>query len=400
VTIQANATAASQGGRQPTRAGLIGLAIFALTACAAARSSPIYDQATVDWDEYEKLWLKDLPRASPEEPLLATFSQDKAKDFLDSTALKWARQNHCGTCHTTVAYLMARPLIGTSGDLAAWIEVRENVKNFASDRIAKQSPLAPFIAGTAAAALTVGDTVSGRGLQPDSLALFEYLWASQGPDGAWEIPQSPKYGLLPFLERDPRYLAFMVALGVGYAPGRYYEDPSARAGFAKLQGFIRNNLPSNVHDKSVLLWASVRTPGLLTTQERTEYLRSLLALQKEDGGWALPSLGSWPRHDGAPNDPLGDSDGYATSLAALVLCQQGYSVKDLPVKRAVTWIQQHQRASGRWYTRSLYSDRFQNYLSNMGTAYAVMALTSCHGPNPHLSAAVSAPALGKFQRPP
>lgn len=54
------------------------------------------------------------------------------------------------------------------------------------------------------------------------------------------------------------------------------------------------------------------------------------------------------------------------------------------MKRAPGWIQQHRRESGRWYTRSLYSDRFQNYLSNMGTAYAVMALNSCrtNGPNP------------------
>jgi squalene-hopene/tetraprenyl-beta-curcumene cyclase len=127
----------------------------------------------------------------------------------------------------------------------------------------------------------------------------------------------------------------------------------------------------------VLLWASVRTPGLLKPQERTDYVDSILALQQPDGGWALPSLGTWPRRDGASNDPH-VSDGYATSLAALALCQRGYSLKDAAIRRAVTWIQHNQRASGRWYTRSLYSDRFQNYLSNMGTAYAVMALSSCH----------------------
>jgi squalene-hopene/tetraprenyl-beta-curcumene cyclase len=346
-----------------------------------AKDTIVYDQAPVDWTAYQRLWLKGLPRATPQEPLLAVYSEDKAKNFLDDTALKWARQNRCATCHTTVAYLMARPLIGNSGDRAAWNEVRETVKNFANEGIAKHSPLAPFIVGPTAAALTVGDASSGRELlQPDSRALFAFLWASQGANGAWAIPQN--VGNLPFLEREPRYLAYMVALGVGYAPGHYYEDPSARAGFDKLRGFIRNNLPNNAHDKSVLLWASVRTPGLLTAQERAEYLHFVLALQKVDGGWALPSMGTWPRHDGAPNDPQGESDGYATSLAALALCQQGYSIKDPAVKRAVVWIDQHQRASGRWYTRSLYSDRFQNYLSNMGTAYAVMALSSCRTNGP------------------
>ena len=350
------------------------VAMLGVTAWAVAANSPVYDQAPVNWDHYQKLWLKDLPRATPEEALLSTYNEEKAKNFLDDTALKWARQNRCGTCHTTIPYLMARPLIGSSTDRADWKEVRETVANFASDRIANHSPYAAFTAGTTAAALTIGDALSGRDLEPDARALFEYMWASQGADGAWVIPQE---GMLPFLERDSRYVAIMVALGVGYAPGRYYEDPSAKAGFAKLQGFIRSNLPSSVHDKSVLLWASIRTPGLLTAGEQADYVRSLLALQKDDGGWALPSLGMWPRHDGAPNDPQSDSDGYATSLAALVLCQRGYSVKDLPVRRAVAWVQHHQRISGRWYTRSLYSDKFQNYLSNMGTAYAVMALTSC-----------------------
>lgn len=351
------------GQEKPVRAG------------SPQKDKTVYDQAPVDWEAYERLWLKGLPRATPEESLLATYNVDKAKDFLDDAALKWARQNRCGTCHTTVAYLMARPLIGNSNDRAAWNEVRETVKSFANQGIARKAPIAPFLVGPTVAALTVGDASSGRELRPDTRALFDYMWAAQGTDGAWVIPQN--VGNLPFLERDPRYLAFMVALAVGYAPGRYYDDPTARAGFAKLQGFIRHNLPSNAHDKAVLLWASVRTPGLLTAEERSEYVRSLLALQKDDGGWALPSMGTWPRHDGAPNDPQGDSDGYATSLATLALCQQGYSANDPVVRRAVTWIEQHQRASGRWYTRSLYSDRFQNYLSNMGTAYAIMALSSC-----------------------
>jgi squalene-hopene/tetraprenyl-beta-curcumene cyclase len=350
------------------------VALLTVATAIGAAEPLAYDQAPINWALYEKRWLKDLTRASEDEPFLKHYSETKAREFLDDTALKWARQNRCGTCHTTISYLMARPLIGGAGDHAAWDEVRETVKIFAADRIQNQLPLAAFIAGTTAAGLAVGDRASGRELQPDTRALLDYLWASQESDGAWPIRQE---GMLPFLERDRSYLAFMVALAVGYASDRYYEDASATAGFIKLQGFIRRSLPTNVHDKAVLLWTSVRTPGILTDQEKSDYEHSLLALQKKDGGWALPALGSWPRHDGAPNDPQGESDGYATSLAALVLCQRGYGITDSHVKRALGWIQQHQRESGRWYTRSLYSDRFQNYLSNMGTAYAVMALNSC-----------------------
>jgi squalene-hopene/tetraprenyl-beta-curcumene cyclase len=337
-----------------------------------AQTNPDYDQAPINWEGLQKDWLKDLPRAEPDEPELSTYSEQKAKDFLDDTAVKWARQNRCGTCHTTISYLMARPLLG--GNPVAWDEVREAASNFAADRVATHARDAAFIAGSTAAGLAVGDALGGRTLQPDTRGLLAYLWASQGTDGTWVVPQR---GMLPFLERDPRYLAYLVALGVGYAPQSYYAEPGVKAGLTRLRRFIHEHMPDNVHDKAMLLWASVRTPDLLTREQQANFVHSLLVLQKQDGGWTLPSLGTWPRHDGAPNDPRGDSDGYATSLAALVLCQSGYSLKDRPIRRAVTWIQRHQRVSGRWYTRSLYSDRFQNYLSNMATAYAVMALNSC-----------------------
>jgi squalene-hopene/tetraprenyl-beta-curcumene cyclase len=315
--------------------------------------------------ELKKPYIKDLPRATPDEALLDAYSEKKAEHFLDDTSLKWARLNGCGTCHTTIPYLMARPLIGGPNDRGPWAEVREAVSEFASGRIEHHEEDAAFIAGTTVAALSVGDQASGRALQPDTRALFSYLWKSQTPEGNWIVPQK---GMLPFLERDPGYVAFMVALGIGYAPSRHPTDPAAKAGLTKLRAFIRSNLPSDAHGKAVLLWASVRTPGLLKAKERASYVDSILSLQQPDGGWALPSMGSWPRRDGAPNDSH-VSDGYATSLAA--------SVRDASIRRAVAWIQHNQRLSGRWYTRSLYSDRFQNYLSNMGTAYALMALSSC-----------------------
>lgn len=93
-------------------------AMLGVTPWAVAADSPVYDQAPVNWDLYQKLWLKDLPRATPDEALLNIYNEEKAKDFLDDTALKWARQNGCGTCHTTIPYLMARPVIGTSTDRA------------------------------------------------------------------------------------------------------------------------------------------------------------------------------------------------------------------------------------------------------------------------------------------
>jgi squalene-hopene/tetraprenyl-beta-curcumene cyclase len=43
------------------------------------------------------------------------------------------------------------------------------------------------------------------------------------------------------------------------------------------------------------------------------------------------------------------------------------------VNKATDWILKNQRASGRWFTRSLNNDR-HHYIANAGSAYAVLAL--------------------------
>ena len=40
------------------------------------------------------------------------------------------------------------------------------------------------------------------------------------------------------------------------------------------------------------------------------------------------------------------------------------------------WLEKNQRASGRWFTRSLNTDSY-HFITHAGTAYAVMALHAC-----------------------
>jgi hypothetical protein len=334
------------------------------------------DTAPIDWSGYQTLWIKGLPRATDAEPMLDHVDEKLAIAFLDDTSLRWIRQNKCATCHTSVPYLMVRSLL-QGGDAAAMQEIRKTVKAFAATQEKQHRPIANFLVAAAASALAVNDARMGGGLDPDVRKMFDYLWTTQDADGGWRYPLN---GMLPFLERSRYYVSLLVALGVGYAPGHYFDTPSAQAGIVKLHSFLRKNIPENVHDRTVLLWASVRTPGLLLPSEQVQYKEALLRLQNADGGWTLPALDRLPRHDGAPNDPQGPSDGYATGLATMVLCETGYSVRDPWIQKAISWLETHQRSSGRWFTRSTYSDGFQNYLSNMATAYALMALKSCTPP--------------------
>jgi squalene-hopene/tetraprenyl-beta-curcumene cyclase len=114
----------------------------------------------------------------------------------------------------------------------------------------------------------------------------------------------------------------------------------------------------------------------MTPAERGRAVKELLALQREDGGWSLPSLGGWKRQGGKANDKRAPSDGYATGLVLYVLRQAGTPVTAGPVRRGVGWLKTNQRASGRWFTRSVNADR-AHYISHAGTAFALLALQAC-----------------------
>ena len=97
-----------------------------------------------------------------------------------------------------------------------------------------------------------------------------------------------------------------------------------------------------------------------------------MSLQRPDGGWAFASLGNWRRSDGKPQDTQ-TSDGYGTGFAVYVLRMAGLPAEHPQIQKGVDWLKTHQRASGRWYTRSASKDS-KHYVTHEGTAFALMAL--------------------------
>lgn len=345
-----------------------------LAAPEAATPAPQqYDAAPLRHEIYEPLWLKNYVNSDPSEPRLPSFDQAKAADFLDATSRKWAAQNGCGTCHTNIPYMIVRPkMLRTPEGEEVMAAVRKGMVRFYRENAT--APLRAFYAAPAAASLAVNDALTTGKMSDETRELFHAAWKLQSPEGNWQYPLD---NMLPFLERERRYVAYLFAMGAGYLPEQYKRTPEAKVGLGRLQSFIRKNMPDKPHDRAVLLWASAKSPYLLTKAEKNSYQSELLGLQNSDGGWTLPALGTWPRHDGAPNDPMGPSDGYATGLAATALCSSGFNRHDHHIVRAVAWIKQNQHQSGRWYTRSTYSNQFKGYVTNMATAYAMMALTVC-----------------------
>jgi squalene-hopene/tetraprenyl-beta-curcumene cyclase len=293
--------------------------------------------------------------------------------------MTWLRDKDCASCHTSYPFLMARPMLGDA-KAPALVAMRSFVEERVAgwDRGGKGAGLPAeddeAVTEVVATATTLAfqDAQSAGKLHPRTRTALDRMWTLQRADGSWNWNKHQ----LPPQELDEYYGVAYAALGVGVAPDGYARSDSARDGLARLKQYLKRNPPPNLHHKTMLLWASLKLDGLMTPTERQQTVTELLALQRDDGGWNLPSLGDWRRLNGTPNDKQAASDGYATGLVLYVLRQAAVAATEPPIRRGVAWLKTHQRASGRWFTRSLNADR-AHYVTNAGTAYAVMALMVC-----------------------
>jgi squalene-hopene/tetraprenyl-beta-curcumene cyclase len=304
----------------------------------------------------------------PDEPFAKELSLDRAAAFLDATSVNWTRKHKCGTCHTNYPYLMARPAVKDGGG-AALAEVRRFFEKRA-DHWDRDKPRWDTEVVATASALAFNDAQTTGKLHPLTRQALDRMWTLQRKDGAWDWLNCN----WPPAEADDYYGVVFAALGVGAAPDHYAKTPAARAGIAKLRAYLKKHGAPSLHHETMLLWAASYLPELLSGEQRKDVAQRLLALQRPDGGWSLPSLGGWKRHSGEPNDARNaPSDGYATGLVVIVLRRSGLPREDKAIRGGATWLRTHQRASGRWFTRSLSTDSY-HYITNAGTAYAVLAL--------------------------
>jgi squalene-hopene/tetraprenyl-beta-curcumene cyclase len=220
--------------------------------------------------------------------------------------------------------------------------------------------------------LALNDAATTKKLHPLTRAALDRMWTVQRPAGDWTWPIRCRW---PPMESDEHYGVTLAAIGTGAAPDGYAQTPAAQAGLAKIRTFLKNNPPKDLHHQAMVLWASTYVDGLMTAEQRKACTSDLLAAQRPDGGWAFAALYPWDRSDGKEQD-LKTSDGYGTGFVIFVLRKAGVPADEPSVARGVAWLKSHQRASGRWFTRSLNKDN-EHFISHAGSAYAVMALAAC-----------------------
>jgi squalene-hopene/tetraprenyl-beta-curcumene cyclase len=305
-----------------------------------------------------------------DEAIRAAFSLDQATQFLDSAALTWQKKRQCFTCHTNYAYLYARPLI--SADAQAHREVRQFAEQLVTERWEKSGPRWDAEVVATGAALAFNDRATTGKLHTATRTALDRMWKVQKADGGFDWIKCD----WPPMESDDHYGATLAAIAAGVAPEKYAEGESAKAGLAKLKDYLAANPGPMLHHRAMTLWASSYHPGWLAREKQQSTIDELLKLQKADGGWCAATLGDWKRGDGTEQD-LKTSDAYATGFVIYVLRRAGLAADDARLAKGVAWLKKNQRASGRWYTRSLHSDSM-HFLSHAGTSFAIMALAECN----------------------
>jgi squalene-hopene/tetraprenyl-beta-curcumene cyclase len=303
----------------------------------------------------------------PDEPFRDEFSIDEAVRFLDEAALSWQKKYSCFACHSDYAFLTARPLV--SWKVPAHEHLRAKLEHLAENP--REGKHRATYAVMTASVLAQNDALTTGKLHPATRAALDRMWSHQRVDGGFDWMKNNQ----PPSEIDDHYGVTMAALGVGVAPGGYAGTPAAKAGLEGIRKYFADNPPANVHHRAMKLLVSRHVDGIMTESERQRVVKDLFALQRPDGGWGVATMGDWERSDGKPRD-VTSSDGYGTGFAVYVLRQAGVPAEEPRIRRGIAWLKTHQRASGRWFTRSMWRDR-RHYITHTGTAYAIAALAAC-----------------------
>jgi squalene-hopene/tetraprenyl-beta-curcumene cyclase len=318
----------------------------------------------------------------------------------------------CISCHTALPYALSRPALRSALHEEAPTGNEQRLLDNVTKRVRLWKDVEPYYndhadgknksneaRGTEAVlnALILASHDARNGtLSNDTRLALNNMWSLQQTtgdlNGAWWWIQ---FGNEPFEAHDSKYYgAALAAVAAGTAGETYRAQPEVQQHLKSLQEYLNREYgQQSPINHAVLLWASAKWPGLLTSEQQNSIISDLVNLQRADGGWNLAAL-AWTWTDwNSPSmlrtltrsygSPLrGYSDGYATALITFALEQAGVRRDNVHLSRALAWLERNQnKTEGQWQSYSLNNRRDPEsatgrFMSDAATGYAVLALTN------------------------
>lgn len=352
-------------------------------------------------------------------PSRSTWDARAAVAYLDQRQSAWeswpkAARDHgtvCVSCHTALPYALARPelrrLLHESdltpteqklvGDVVTRVRAWSEMKPYYGDTTPNGRTKAIQSRGTEAVLnaviLASRDARAGTATD-DARRAFANMFALQqtaGDDaGAWPWLD---FGLRPWESTTAEYFgAALAAVAIGMEPQNYAATSAIQPNVGRLRTYLREHVDQSLwrrvlrrddprlFNRAMLLWASAKLPGLVSSAEQRSIVATLWDAQESDGSWRLASLGRWRPGEGVSPDSAGD--GFATGLVAFALEQAGSLPSESHLAHALAWLAQHQDPpTGIWRATSLNKHRdpattVGKFMNDAATAYAVLALTA------------------------
>jgi squalene-hopene/tetraprenyl-beta-curcumene cyclase len=339
-------------------------------------------------------------------PVPSTYSGKAAAAYLDARLTWWStwpvsardHQTFCVSCHTALPYAMSRPALRRALGETGTAPIEQTLLANVTKRVRMWNDVEPFypdatrgVPKTAesrgtesilnALVLASYESPDATAMSPDAQLAFHNMCATQlktGDDkGSWSWLQ---FHNAPFEGDSQYYGSAMAAVAIGMAPGDYRTSPEIQEGLEALRQYLnRERDKQTLLDRTILLWASAKIPGLLTEPQKTAIINEALGKQQPDGGFSLSNfVGNWKRRDNTPLDTR--SDGYTTGLVTYVLQRNGVKPDQPQMKSGLAWLMKNQvPGEGRWLSYSLNKERdlssdVGRFMSDAATAYAVLAL--------------------------
>lgn len=325
----------------------------------------------------------EVPAASADEPKVKAFGPESiraARKYLDDGAHYWVREKSCVACHSTGVYMVERSaltsLLGKPSE--------EVLEDFAGS--IPEKPGGSITSVWRSSGLASWDKhVTGKLSTATDKSLRHTVQCLTNDGYAKTIAQVE----IPYITTDFE-LTVQAARAMANAPGwlASLTDAEMLQRIAKMKEYLRQHEPINDFELASKLQLAGLMPELVPASQKEAAIAMLWRQQLPDGGWCtrrMSDLMKWhvkmdPKVialiQSEPDAANPASDPYMTAWAIVLLREAGIPSTDARIQKGIAWLKENQRASGRWWMKSLFRNTV-HYSTYISTAQALRALALC-----------------------